>query len=75
MCDKGGRAVSREQATKLIYGELDSIRSAACAIAESLGSRNEAFDRWVSVASKRQLFAEMLFLLANNHKQDMEVPF
>jgi len=61
--------MSREQAEKIVYGELDAIRSATSTIAETLHARTPSFDQWIAHASKRQLYAELIHLLSDNHAE------
>jgi hypothetical protein len=59
--------MTREQAKQLVYSEIDNMRAVTSTTAEALHQRTPALDRWIATASKKELLAEIICLLANNH--------
>ena len=60
--------MTKDEAKKLVYSELDNLRSVVCTTADQLHARTETLDRWLCTASKKECLAELVYLLANNRK-------
>lgn len=59
--------MTKDQAKQLVYSELDFIRAETSKLGREF-HQAESLDRWIATASKKELFAQIIFLLANNHK-------
>jgi hypothetical protein len=66
--------MTREQAKQLVYSDIDHMRIVTNTTAESFHQRTPQLDRWISTASKKELLAEIISLLANN-RSDSNAPF
>jgi hypothetical protein len=61
-------SMTRETARKLVYSDIDGLRSTTSATAETFHARTDSLDRWIATASKKELLAEIIYLLASNRK-------
>jgi hypothetical protein len=59
--------MTREQARQLVYSDIDHMRMVTSMTAETFHQRSETVDKWIATASKKELLAEIICLLANNH--------
>jgi hypothetical protein len=62
--------MTRETAKKLVYSDIDALRFTTATTAETFHARTDSLERWIGTASKKQLLAEIIYLLANNRKAD-----